>query len=76
MTNTNNAAIDTIINEILRLEAQRDERFEQGDDEVAWMLDEEIVNMIFDQLKDEMHFERYLQLKSERNPADTVCIWE
>lgn len=61
--------MEAIINEILELEKQRDELFSlsenQLDDQAAWDLDDKIVAMIFDELKDDMYFERYLQLKSK-----------
>lgn len=57
--------IDAIINEILELEKYRDNMYHMGLCVEAAELDSRIVNMIFDELQDDMYFERYLQLSQE-----------
>jgi hypothetical protein len=59
--------MEAIIFEILELEKQRDALFNADTDESdkeAYTLDDKIVALIFDELSDDMWFERYLQRKS------------
>lgn len=56
--------IDAIINEILALEVQRDDLYHAGLGLDAMEIDDKIVALIFDELKDDMDFEKYLYLKS------------
>lgn len=59
--------MEAIINEILELEKERDVLFAidtDDSDTKAFVLDDKIVAMIFDELSDDMWFERYLQRKN------------
>lgn len=56
--------MEAIIFEILELEKARDILFTAADDTAAWEMDDRIVALIFDELSDDMWFERYLQRKS------------
>lgn len=56
--------MEAIINEILALEVQRDDLYHAGLGLDAMEIDDKIVALIFDELSDDMWFERYLQRKS------------
>lgn len=62
--------IEFIINEIFELEKKRDALFCADTDESdkeAYTLDDKIVDLIFDELKDNADFEKYLNLKAIRD---------